>query len=158
MTDICSDKTDTLIHGKMIARIAWVPGLGTIMVKNSNKAFNPTAGEIQFDSRTSLDIDFKKVEEGSASSGSIVPPAGLLQDGGSQHEDLLALASLANLTTVYERDGTWHARGDPTEIVIQDFAARFSWNGPLACVRQTSFVMHENLLKLIVHPPRSVLE
>jgi len=40
----------------------------------------------------------------------------------------LEVASLANLATVNEKSGEWHARGDPTEIAIQVLASRFDWN------------------------------
>lgn len=132
ITDICSDKTGTLTQGKMVARGAWVPGLGTLTVDlHSNEPFNPTTGEIRFDSRGPGDIDFKRAKDAAGSAddaGSAVDPARLLQDGGARLQGFLEVASLANLATVYEKDGTWHARGDPTEIAIQVFSSRFSWN------------------------------
>jgi len=48
VTDICSDKTGTLTQGKMIARGAWIPGLGTYTVENSTAPQDPTAGDVRF--------------------------------------------------------------------------------------------------------------
>jgi Na+-exporting ATPase len=127
VTDICSDKTGTLTQGKMVARGVWIPALGTYTVENSNEAFNPTAGEIRFDSRVPTDINFQAKKETGAA-GSIVAPGQLLEDSKSGLQDFLSVACLANLATVFEKEGQWHARGDPTEIAIQVFANRFSWD------------------------------
>lgn len=124
VTDICSDKTGTLTQGKMVARAAWIPGLGTYSVEPSSEPFNPTKGSISFDSRMPGDIDFQSEKQDS----SVSAPQQLLQDGAVRLEDFLHVASLANLATVHEKDDGWHARGDPTEIAIQVFASRFSWS------------------------------
>ena len=129
VTDICSDKTGTLTQGKMLARGAWIPSLGTFTVElSSNEPFNPTTGSVRFDSREPKDINFKRAKEETSDEGSVTPPEQLLRDSGVPLEDFLQVASLANLATVYEKDGKWHARGDPTEIAIQVFSSRFSWN------------------------------
>merc|ERR1712000_247247 len=59
--------------------------------------------------------------------------------------DFLQVASLANLAHVHQNDeGTWQARGDPTEIALQVFASRFDYNrskfidGPDATYKQVS--------------------
>ncbi|KAI1816715.1 potassium/sodium efflux P-type ATPase [Poronia punctata] len=125
VTDICSDKTGTLTQGKMVARRAWVPALGTYTVGASQEPFNPTAGDISFDVRPPKELDIKKTEtEGTT----ISKPAELLSKGGSTLSDYLRVASLANLATVSQKDGEWNARGDPTEIAIQVFASRFDQN------------------------------
>jgi potassium/sodium efflux P-type ATPase len=128
VTDICSDKTGTLTQGKMVARGVWIPSLGTYTVEDSNEAFNPTAGKVRFDSRLPTDINFKATKEESDAAGSIVDPKQLLEDSKTGLQDFLSVASLANLATVFEKEGKWHARGDPTEIAIQVFSTRFSWN------------------------------
>ncbi|KAI1859432.1 hypothetical protein JX265_010435 [Neoarthrinium moseri] len=127
VTDICSDKTGTLTQGKMVTRAAWVPGMGTYTVGSSEEPFNPTLGSITFDSRKPTDIDFKKTRDGT-SGGTTVHAEKLMQDSTIRLQDFLLVASLANLATVHESSGTWHARGDPTEIAIQVFASRFSRN------------------------------
>ncbi|KAK8126933.1 potassium/sodium efflux P-type ATPase [Apiospora kogelbergensis] len=129
VTDICSDKTGTLTQGKMVARAAWVPSMGTYTVDTSDDPFNPTVGTISFDSHKPTEMDLKNSREGSSASAS--DPAQLLQDSAAQQhllQDFLSVAALANLATVHESEGTWHARGDPTEIAIQVFANRFSQN------------------------------
>lgn len=125
VTDICSDKTGTLTQGKMVARRAWIPALGTYTVDASSDPFNPTAGDMVFDSRSPRQLD---TSENSSDDDTVFEPAELLSKGGSALADYLQVASLANLATVSEMDGKWHARGDPTEIAIQVFASRLDWN------------------------------
>ncbi|KAK8084105.1 sodium transport ATPase [Apiospora saccharicola] len=134
VTDICSDKTGTLTQGKMVARAAWVPGMGTYTVETSEDPFNPTIGSVSFDARKPTDMDLKNSQGKDDSNSS--DPAQLLQDSttsGGHLQDFLSVATLANLATVHSGggggdDGTWHARGDPTEIAIQVFAHRFARN------------------------------
>ena len=133
VTDICSDKTGTLTQGKMVARGAWIPGLGTYTVELNSEPFNPTKGDIRFHSRMPNQISFKPnsekgVVETGANYGSIVKPTELLANSKSRLQDFLVVASLANLATIYQKDGEWHTRGDPTEIAIQVFSSRFNWN------------------------------
>lgn len=128
VTDICSDKTGTLTQGKMVARNAWIPSLGTFTVEDSDEAFNPTKGHIRFDTHVPTDINFKAAKEGESAAGSIAPPVQLLEDSKTGLQDFLSVATLANLATVFEKEGQWLARGDPTEIAIQVFSSRFSWN------------------------------
>lgn len=132
VTDICSDKTGTLTQGKMVARGAWVPGLGTYTVELAAGAspFNPTKGNIKFSEKTPTQINFKSE---SAENGAVTSAEELLatskNTSASRLQDFLTVASLANLATVYEKQpGEWHARGDPTEIAIQVFASRFDFN------------------------------
>ena len=133
VTDICSDKTGTLTQGKMVARSAWVPGLGTYTVElTSNEPFNPNNGDIRFDSRAPHEINFRprsdKEEKETAENGTVVEPAELLVNSKSRLQEFLTVASLANVATIVEKEGAWIARGDPTEIAIQVFASRFGRN------------------------------
>jgi potassium/sodium efflux P-type ATPase len=133
VTDICSDKTGTLTQGKMVARGAWIPGLGTYTVElTSSEPFNPTNAEIRFDSREPHDINFRprsdKEEKETVENGIVAEASQLLANSKSRLQEFLTVASLANLATVFEKEGTWHARGDPTEIAIQVFASRFGKN------------------------------
>lgn len=130
VTDICSDKTGTLTQGKMVARGAWIPGMGTYTVElTSSEPFNPTKGDIKFDSRQPHQLNFKSTgTEEKAGNGTVTAPPQLLTESKNRLQDFLTIASLANLATVFEKNNEWHARGDPTEIAIQVFASRFDWN------------------------------
>ncbi|KAK4150453.1 hypothetical protein C8A00DRAFT_36950 [Chaetomidium leptoderma] len=134
VTDICSDKTGTLTQGKMVARGAWIPGMGTYTVElTSSEPFNPTKGDIRFDSREPHDINFaprsdKEEKMETSAQGAIASPTDLLASSKSRLQNFLTVASLANVATVFEKEGTWVARGDPTEIAIQVFASRFGRN------------------------------
>jgi potassium/sodium efflux P-type ATPase len=125
VTDICSDKTGTLTQGKMVARNAWLPGVGTFTVENSSSPFNPTDGEIRLHSDSPHLIDFKA---GGDACGPIGEPSALVEKGASALASFLDTASLANLATVQKKTEEWEARGDPTEIAIQVFSSRFGAN------------------------------
>lgn len=136
VTDICSDKTGTLTQGKMVARGAWIPGMGTYTVELGDEPVNPTKGEIRFSGQMPSQINFKSTEPAEKSAtGVVTPPPDLLSSSTTRLQDFLSVCSLANVATVFAKDseenpGTqeWHARGDPTEIAIQVFASRFDFN------------------------------
>ncbi|KAI1483279.1 potassium/sodium eff [Daldinia eschscholtzii] len=125
VTDICSDKTGTLTQGKMVARRAWIPAIGTYTVETASEPFNPTTGQISLNTHQPSQIDFEK--DGTETS-LVEQPSKFLESSKQALSDFLCVASLANLATVSPRDGVWNARGDPTEIAIQVFASRFDWN------------------------------
>lgn len=123
VTNICSDKTGTLTQGTMIVKKAWIPGRGTYSLGQTNEPFNPTEGEVSLAEDQPKNIDFRDEK----SSGIAVDTANQVgQDPGLM--EYLNVASLANLATVHQIEGEWHARGDPTEIAMQVFASRFNWN------------------------------
>ncbi|RYP73923.1 hypothetical protein DL771_003365 [Monosporascus sp. 5C6A] len=125
VTDICSDKTGTLTQGKMVAKRAWVPAMGTYTVDTLLEPFNPTAGEIYFDSRQPYQAELKRDV---AEQITAVQLSQLLSNSKAALTDYLRVASLASLATVTQKDDVWRARGDPTEIAIQVFASRFGCN------------------------------
>jgi potassium/sodium efflux P-type ATPase len=109
----------------MIAKMAWLPGHGTYMVNGSNDPYNPESGSITFSSTPPK-------ESGEETARPIDAPFEESDSHGC-FDSLLNVANLANLATVKKSrndDGTshWKAQGDPTEIAIQVFAARFGRN------------------------------
>jgi Na+-exporting ATPase len=126
VTDICSDKTGTLTQGKMIARGAWIPGVGTYTIENSTAPQDPTAGDVRFDSNAPRKMNLKA---GGSACGEIVSSERIDKHKHGRFQHFLNVASLANLAAVKQKDdGVWEAHGDPTEIAIQVFAARFGMN------------------------------
>jgi magnesium-transporting ATPase (P-type) len=114
----------------MIVKQAWVASLGTYSLEGGSEPFNPTVGEISFQTLAPRSI----VEEKTTADTKM--PDELLADN-KELEDYLNVCSLANLAHVYTKkhegsegvEGSeWHARGEPTEIAIQVFASRFSWD------------------------------
>lgn len=117
----------------MVTRMAWLPGHGTYTINVTNEPYNPEAGDIDF-----TQAQPKSIEESTASL-----KVSALGEGSSHPsvKNFLDVANLANLATVRrgtgeresdseeESSGTqWKVTGDPTEIAIQVFAARFGRN------------------------------
>jgi len=126
VTDICSDKTGTLTQGKMVAKKCWIPSRGTYSVDVTNQPFNPEEGNLLFTERSAVDNSSDERDE---KGGEGYDAETLLEDN-DQLRGFMLVASLANLAHVYKNkeDGTWQARGDPTEIALQVFASRFGYN------------------------------
>ncbi|CAG7556288.1 unnamed protein product [Fusarium equiseti] len=128
VTNICSDKTGTLTQGKMVVRMAWVPGQGTYSVASTNEPYNPTLGDINC---TPVQPSELPAPGGESKSHSIDPLEERKANKGLEH--YLDIASLANVAIVEKgsKDGgpeEWRVQGDPTEIAIQVFVTRFKWN------------------------------
>ncbi|KAJ5103956.1 hypothetical protein N7532_004485 [Penicillium argentinense] len=107
VTNICSDKTGTLTQGKMIARSAWIPGAGTLTVRQTTDPYDPTSGVVQLD-----EIDWE----------SGYP----IEENPALHTFLSALA-LCNLSVVQRENEVWTAVGEPTEIALHVLAMRFGF-------------------------------
>lgn len=105
----------------MITKKAYIPSLGTFSVEDANEPFNPTGGYVTLANTSSENVSGKSAKEpfNTESAGSE-----------SNLASFLDVAALANISTVWQGkdDGAWHARGDPTEIAINVFAARFGWS------------------------------
>lgn len=120
VTNICSDKTGTLTQGRMVAKRAWLPSLGTYSVGASNEPLNPQDGDLSL-------MAEPPVKLGAENLGDVASPDDLLKDNDTL-KDFLNVAAMANLAHLHQSatEG-WQARGEPTDIAIQVFASRFNW-------------------------------
>ncbi|KAJ5925520.1 ATPase P-type K/Mg/Cd/Cu/Zn/Na/Ca/Na/H-transporter [Penicillium verhagenii] len=107
VTNICSDKTGTLTQGKMVARAAWIPGAGTLTVRQITDPYDPTSGIVQLD-----DINWNSNHT--------------IEDHPALHKFLSAL-SLCNLSVLHHQNDVWTAVGEPTEIALHVLAMRFDF-------------------------------
>ncbi|KAJ5109937.1 hypothetical protein N7532_002582 [Penicillium argentinense] len=121
VTNICSDKTGTLTQGRMVAKRAWLPSVGTYSVGSSNDPLDPQEGELSL-------TDAAPVELGAESrGGDPAQPDALIKDN-ELLKSFLDVAAMANLAHLHKSANEgWQARGEPTDIAIQVFAWRFDW-------------------------------
>lgn len=109
----------------MVLRKAWIAGHGTYSVASTNEPFNPTKGNIRY-----TELEPKESTPETEEKETTIEP----KDEAKNHEALLRflnIGALANTATVRRSEGEsgeWHGRGDPTEIALQVFAARFGRN------------------------------
>ncbi|CCG83314.1 putative Sodium P-type ATPase [Taphrina deformans PYCC 5710] len=126
VTDVCSDKTGTLTQGKMIVKKAWIPSVGTLTVGPSDNPIDPTRGSVQL-SREEPSNETEKSTPDDSSSSSTKENA-TKTPFAEGLEDFLNIATLCNLATIKQIEGSYKATGDPTEIAIQVLAHRFDWS------------------------------
>lgn len=120
VTNICSDKTGTLTQGRMVAKRAWIPSVGTYSVGSSNEPLNPLEGDLSL-------VPEPPIKLGSDVKGEPARPEDLLKDN-QFLQSFLNVAAMANLAHIHQSaNGEWQARGEPTDIAIQVFASRFDW-------------------------------
>ncbi|PWN47881.1 potassium/sodium eff [Violaceomyces palustris] len=130
VTDICSDKTGTLTQGKMVVRKCWLPPCVVASDKCADdlefkeKTFGvEQAGESAFEPKGRLFADASKVQ----GDGEKESPKDFF-DSSEIPQRIVSLVTAASLCNVSEltqlEDGSWTARGDPTEIALQVFASK----------------------------------
>ncbi|GAC96783.1 hypothetical protein PHSY_004367 [Pseudozyma hubeiensis SY62] len=112
VTDICSDKTGTLTQGKMVVRQGWSLAHGK---------------------QQSFDVEQTGATAFEPKGRVVLPPVSSDAEPQPIEHDQLpepihALATAASLCNIAEieqkEDGSWVARGDPTEIALQVFATK----------------------------------
>ncbi|KAJ5980213.1 hypothetical protein N7481_007511 [Penicillium waksmanii] len=121
VTNICSDKTGTLTQGRMVAKRAWLPSVGTYSVGASTDPLDPKEGELSLTDAAPIELSAESRAGDPAAPEDLLKGSGLLKS-------FLNVAALANLAHLHKSASEgWQARGEPTDIAIQVFAWRFDW-------------------------------
>ena len=101
----------------MVARVVWVPSVGTWTLEDSRDPFNPHDGKLVFSEGHAQDSSPTNDGGGGCNSQNAQ---------GTELDALLECAALCNIASVFEEhtasedekssSKTWAARGDPTEM------------------------------------------
>ncbi|PWN31414.1 potassium/sodium eff, partial [Meira miltonrushii] len=104
VTDICSDKTGTLTHGKMIVDKIWTPSGRTLSVEKGGTSVLEPVGQL-------VGNDKEKIDNG---------------DIDAATRQLCLAACLCNVAQIWydEEAKQWASRGDPTEVALQVLARK----------------------------------
>lgn len=116
--------------------MAWLPGHGTYTVGVTNEPYNPETGDVNFSQNTPIDL------QQTAGDSNVKVNALEVAASNEPLQRLLNTASLANLASVkrttFEKGEDavalstgWSAQGDPTEVALKVFAARFGLNADI---------------------------
>lgn len=106
----------------MVVKKAWIPSEGTFSVGQSNDPVDPTDGQLSHS-----DVPPSQAPKAGNAGDDAPKTYHELLDEHAELENYLNIATLANLAKIHKSDEGWKATGDPTEIAIQVFAARFNW-------------------------------
>ncbi|KKK20747.1 hypothetical protein AOCH_006326 [Aspergillus ochraceoroseus] len=123
VTNICSDKTGTLTQGKMIARTAWIPDVGTLTVHQTTNPFDPSSGLVQLDGKA---CDLNELQENDDMNAFLTAIS--LCNLSLVHNDVHSNSSGKEPDQVSE--GNWTAVGEPTEIALRVLSMRFGYDKP----------------------------
>ncbi|KAF1813912.1 sodium transport ATPase [Eremomyces bilateralis CBS 781.70] len=120
---ICSDKTQTITQGSMVAKEVWIPGSGTLFIKDATP-FDPTSGFVDDSNWVTTEQSFNQDPHltmflTTVALCNLATVTNMSKDS----------ASLSTANTASAPD-TWTALGEPTEIALQVLATRFNLGKP----------------------------
>ncbi|KAF2113812.1 hypothetical protein BDV96DRAFT_613638 [Lophiotrema nucula] len=160
VTNICSDKTGTLTQGRMVARKAIIPGVGTLAVHDTTDPYDPRSGHITLDGErldpdeytaSSLLVRFfrtialcnmstvvpnsqsedQREDVGEDGNHSSQTKDRIISDDDASSQRSATLTRPTTASSETERGVIkWKANGEPTEIALHVLAMRFGFGKP----------------------------